>query len=379
MLYSFVFNSVYAVLRGTFWGNKQFFAYSVIEFLEEAVMIAVGSLLVVGMTDVVDGAKRAAFAVVVSYLTSFTIAMIYFFCKGGKFVNPYGQFRPLLSSAMPITAMRTSASLVNSLISVLLPSRLMLYGLTAAQAMSEYGVALGMAIPVLYTPATVIGSIALVLTPEISDCFYREQHRRLQIALSKALQVTVFISASMIPLFFVFGSDMGMILYSSARSGEIIRNAAAMLLPMSLNMISSSMLNSLGCEKKTLLYYFFGAAIMLLAVWFLPRYIGIYALIVGQFLNHLTCAFLNLRLLRKKCVYPPAYKKFTLCMIVILLAESLLGQIVYPLCLRVMSVFPAMILAGAGMVLAEGVMLLPTGAYRALLPLRYKKKIPKTA
>jgi O-antigen/teichoic acid export membrane protein len=236
-----------------------------------------------------------------------------------------------------------------------------------------------MAIPVLYTPATVIGSIALVLTPEISDCFYREQHRRLQIALSKALQVTVFISASMIPLFFVFGSDMGMILYSSARSGEIIRNAAAMLLPMSLNMISSSMLNSLGCEKKTLLYYFFGAAIMLLAVWFLPRYIGIYALIVGQFLNHLTCAFLNLRLLRKKCVYPPAYKKFTLCMIVILLAESLLGQIVYPLCLRVMSVFPAMILAGAGMVLAEGVMLLPTGAYRALLPLRYKKKIPKTA
>jgi stage V sporulation protein B len=375
MLYSFVFNSVYAVLRGSFWGNKQFLAYSVIEFIEEVVMIAVGSLLVVGMTDVVDGAKRAAFAVVASYLTSFSIAMIYFFCKGGKFVNPRGQFRPLLSSAMPITAMRTSASLVNSLISILLPSRLMLYGLTAAQAMSEYGVALGMAIPVLYTPSTVIGSIALVLTPEISDCFYREQHRRLQSALEKALKVTVFISASMIPLFFVFGADMGMLLYSSARSGEIIRNASVMLLPMSLNMLSSSMLNSLGCEKKTLLYYFFGAMIMLLSVWFLPRYIGIYALIVGQFLNHLLCAFLNLRLLHKKCVYPPAYRKFTLCMIAVAVGEGIFGSILYPLLTQIMGVFPAMLLAGFAMVLSEGVMLLPTGVCRTLFPFKRKKKI----
>jgi stage V sporulation protein B len=326
------------------------------------------------MTDVIDGAKRAAFAVVVSYLTSFAIAMIYFFCKGGKFVNPRGQFRPLLSSAMPITAMRTSASLVNSLISILLPSRLMLAGLTAAQAMSEYGTALGMAIPILYMPSTVIGSIALVLTPEISDCFYRKEHRRLQSALEKALKVTVFISASMIPLFFVFGSDMGMLLYSSARSGEIIRNAAAMLLPMSLNMLSSSMLNSLGCEKKTLLYYFFGAAIMLLAVWFLPRYIGIYSLIVGQFLNHFLCSFLNLRLLHKKCVYPPAYQKFILCMISIAVLEGIFGSILYPLLTNVMGTLPAMVIAAAGMVTAEGVMLLPTGIYRTLLLCRMQEK-----
>jgi hypothetical protein len=115
--------------------------------------------------------------------------------------------------------------------------------------------------------------------------------------------------------------------------------------------------------------------IMLLSVWFLPRYIGIYALIVGQFLNHLLCAFLNLRLLHKKCVYPPAYRKFTLCMIAVAVGEGIFGSILYPLLTQIMGVFPAMLLAGFAMVLSEGVMLLPTGVCRTLFPFKRKKKI----
>ncbi|MBR2448564.1 MAG: oligosaccharide flippase family protein [Clostridia bacterium] len=37
-----IFTSVYAVLRGVFWGNKDFLPYSIIELLEEVCMIIVG-------------------------------------------------------------------------------------------------------------------------------------------------------------------------------------------------------------------------------------------------------------------------------------------------------------------------------------------------
>lgn len=363
MLYGFIFTSVYAVLRGSFWGNKQFLAYSVIEFLEEAVMIVVGALLVMRVTDVVEGARRAAFAVVISYISSFTIAMIYFFVKGGKFVNPRGQFLPLFNSSTPITAMRTSTSLINSLVSVLLPMRLIAAGMTAAEATAEYGVTLGMAIPILYTPSTIIGSIALVLTPEISECYYRKKHDVLKNNLEKALKVTVLIACSLIPLFFVFGKDMGMILYSSARSGEIIRFACFMLLPMSLNMITTSMLNSLGCEKRTLLYFFFGAVAMLLSIWFLPLYIGAYALCVGQALSHVICAVCNLRLLHKRCVKPPVYLQFTLKVCLIAAIELALGSILYPVLTALTSAIPAMIVCGVCMLGVQALLLWLNGIF----------------
>lgn len=374
MLYGFIFTSVYAVLRGSFWGNKQFLAYSVIEFFEEAVMIVVGALLVMHATDVLDGARRAAVAVVISYISSFTIAMIYFFVKGGKFVNPRGRFLPLFNSATPITAMRTSTSLINSLVSVLLPMRLIAAGMTAAEATAEYGVTLGMAIPILYTPSTIIGSIALVLTPEISECYYRNRHDILKNNLEKALKVTVFIACSLIPLFFVFGKDMGMILYSSARSGEIIRYACFMLLPMSLNMITTSMLNSLGCEKKTLLYFFFGAAAMLLAVWILPRYIGVYALCVGQALSHVICAVCNLRLLHKQCVKPPVYLQFTLKICLIVAIELALGSFLYPVLTALTGAIPAMIVCGVCMVGAQALMVRLSGTYKVFFGAKKNKK-----
>ncbi len=373
LMYGFIFNSVYAVLRGSFWGNKQFLAYSVIEFVEESVMIAVGSLLVINATSALDGAWRAAFAVVVSYLTSFTVAMIYFFCKGGKFVRPKDHFRPLLASALPITAMRTSTTLVNSLISVLLPSRLLLAGLSATEAMAEYGVALGMAIPILYTPSTIIGSIALVLTPEISEYFYRGEHERLSRNIEKALHITILIAFTIIPLFFVFGPDMGMLIYSSARSGDMIQSACVMLLPMSLTMITTSLLNSLGKEKKTLIYFFVGAAAMLACVWFLTPFIGVYALLLGQFLNHVISCLLNLRLLHKTCLRPPSYKRFLLLSAFIALAEGILGGALYPLLRQTMNVWPALILAALCMLACETALVFVTGIYKTIFDKSAKK------
>ena len=380
LMYGFVFTSVYAVVRGSFWGNKQFLAYSVIEFIEETVMISVGSILILHATDVVDGARRAAFAVVISYITSFTVAMIYFFVKGGKFVNPHGQFKPLLASAMPITAMRTSTSLINSLVSILLPARLVLGGMTMGEAMSEYGVVLGMAIPILYTPATVIGSIALVLTPELSDSFYRGQHERLKNNLEKALQVTALIACTLIPVFFVFGEDMGFLLFSSVRSGEIIKNCCIMLLPMTLNMISTSMLNSLGCERHTLINFTCGAVAMLLCVWLLPPYIGIYGLCVGQFFDHLICSVLNLRLLHKKCVRKPKYLGFVLKMLLIALPEGALGLFLYPLLQQIMNVWLAMVVCSVAMLLVQALLLWATQTHKEFISRQINIKVSlKTA
>ena len=54
LLPGLVLTSVYAVMRGSFWGNKQFLPYSVIELLEDAVMVILGCILVYGVADPVQ-------------------------------------------------------------------------------------------------------------------------------------------------------------------------------------------------------------------------------------------------------------------------------------------------------------------------------------
>ena len=70
MIPGLIFTSVYAVIRGTFWGNKQFLPYSIIEFAEECVMLIVGIILVNKATGMLDGVKKAGVAVLVSYVFS---------------------------------------------------------------------------------------------------------------------------------------------------------------------------------------------------------------------------------------------------------------------------------------------------------------------
>ena len=69
-----VFTSVYAVLRGVFWGNKDFLPYSIIELLEEICMIVCGIALISFSKDVYQGAFSAGVAVLISYIFSFTLA-----------------------------------------------------------------------------------------------------------------------------------------------------------------------------------------------------------------------------------------------------------------------------------------------------------------
>lgn len=312
LLPSLTFNSIYAVIRGVFWGNKQFMPYCIIELLEEIAMIAAGVILVTGMTSVFDGAQRAAFAIVISYVVSFSLASVYFFIKGGRLKNPRSQFKPLLHSALPITGMRTSNSLINSVISLLLPARLIAAGFTSQQAMSELGVAMGMSMPILSIPATLIGSLSLVIVPELAENFYKNRHLKLRDNIEKALKVTILIACILIPFLFVTGEDMGLFLYSNAKSGEIIRIASFILLPTSLTMITTSILNSLGYEKYTCIYFFISAAASLLCTYLLPQYIGIYALFAGMAASAVISCTLNLILIVKKCKEKVRFFKHTL-------------------------------------------------------------------
>lgn len=325
LLPGLILTSIYSVIRGSFWGNKQFIAYSVIELLEDAVMVFVGTALIFGCTDPVLGARNATLAVVISYIFSFIVSLLWYFKTGGRLVSPKKQLKPLISSSAPITAMRTSTSLLNSVVAVLLPALLISFcGLTDSEAISLYGVAIGMAVPLLFTPSALIGSIAVVVAPELSENFYKKKTQAVRYDVEKSIKGAVFIATVLIPILFVLGKALSAFLYDNALCGEIITYSSFIVLPMCISMITNTVLNSMNKEKRTLLYFAFGAVAMLLAIVGLTKYIGVYSYVVGLAASFVITAVLNLRLLKKTCPQV-SYMKYTLRSVGVTVAACLFG------------------------------------------------------
>ncbi len=299
LLLGLCLSAVYAVLRGSFWGNKRFLAPSIVEIVEESVMVIAGVLLLQRVSSPLAGAERAAWAVVVSYLCSFSVAFLLFLVGGGKISSPK-PLKSLFNASLPITSVRASTSLVTSAVAVLLPTMLIRAGYSEMDALKIFGVVSGMVLPVLFVPSTIIGSIALVLVPELSEDFYRKNHARLRTNIARGLKVSFLVACAIIPFFFALGEDLGALAFSNPSAGKMIKHSALILLPMSLTMIANAILNSMGFEKQTFAFYFAGAAVLLLCILFLPPLCGGYAYLWGLGLSYLLTSCCSIFFLLKK-------------------------------------------------------------------------------
>ena len=350
LLPGLVFTSIYSVLRGVFWGSKDFLPYSIIELLEEVCMIVVGIILISISTTVEQGALGAGLAVLISYVFSFTLATIVFFFRKNRLSNPKSEFKPLLKSALPITAMRSASTFAVSLVSLIFPMRLIAAGFSESSAMRAFGSAMGQAIPILFIPTTLIGSFTLVLVPEISENFYKNRQYYLKRDVEKALKFTTFLTCLFVPVFFVCGKEIGLIIFNNTECGEYLTASSFLMLFMSLSNITTSMLNSMGLENKTLIYYIVGSLFMLLCIWFLPSVFGVYSLLIGFTFVYGLTTVLNLVLLNKNCPQKPKYLRFTFWSVGFLPPTVLLGLMLEKMLLPILGIFTCFIVCTIAMV-----------------------------
>ena len=337
--------AVYAVIRGFFWGNKSFYTYSIIELLEEIVMIVCGVFLILKATTTFQKTIYASVAVLLSYIFSFVVSFAVFIAKGGRIINPKEELKPLVTSSVPITFMRTANSFTSSLIAIIFPAVLILTGLDKQTAISQFGVISGMALPLLFIPSTLIGSFSLVLAPELSENFYKKNTQKIRSGVEKALLYSLLISILIVPSFAGTGEYLGTLVYNNQLAGIYVRNSALMMIPMSITIISTSLLNSMGFERKTLKYFLIGSLLLVISIVVLPRFMGNYALIVGYFLSYSINAICNVSLLQKVCKNKLSFNKKFIITIPICIGGCLLNYFLFNVISVFISQFFAMIIS----------------------------------
>lgn len=292
MLPTLITSTIYASLRSWFWGQKKFLTFSSTELLEEVVRIAVASILAGGVVMSVDGGTAVAIAFTASDLACALVLAILFFVKGGRLVRPQDS-KEIFRSTLPLSTMRILTSLSVTVTALILPERLVDSGMSLSLATAEYGRIAGMAFPMIMAPSMAISALAVVLIPDIASLAKDNDLTAIKTKFKASLLFSALMSGFFFMLYLPFGKLLGILFFGDEHAGEFISYCAPMVFPMALGQTTTPILNSLGLERRTFTNYIIGAVLMLPCVFFLPKFIGVYAVALGMGLSTTVTAILN--------------------------------------------------------------------------------------
>ena len=297
MLAGVLFSGVYAALRGNLWGKQKYTTMSVIEVIEQTLRILLTVLL---FTLGFNKLKMTAVSLSASCLVTAVLCAVCYFSGKGRLASPKGEIVPLLRTSVPITCVRAASSAVNSVIAILVPFILVTAGNTREQAMYLYGASVGMALPLLYLPVTVVGSLAYVMIPTLSKAYGDGNLSSARRQIETAVTLSVVVAALFVPAFAALGLPVGKLVYDNIDAGRFLARAAWLLIPVSIENIVSSMLNSLDLEKRGFINYMIGSAVIFAVLGAFCRNFSVDVLIYAFGAGWTVSSILDLMCIRKR-------------------------------------------------------------------------------
>ncbi len=300
LLPSVIFSAIYSSFRGTLWGKKNYFIVGLSEFVEQVLRIVFFFVLAHFVGGAMSGGVVAGLSLSVACVFSALVVVVYYFCKGNRLGNPRSEFRKLLKSATPVTGVRVATSALQPIIAIIVPMQLVLAGMTSESALAEFGIAVGMTMPLLFVPSMLVGSVAMVLLPELSSQVERGDNDAVLAQIDMAFTFSIFVSMCIIPLYMGMWRDIGLFVYNNERAGLYLLFSAWLMVPLALSNISSTVLNALSMEGKSFGNYVVGAVVLIVITLTCTRALGIVSLIIGTGACMIISSALNIRLIKKR-------------------------------------------------------------------------------
>lgn len=342
-----IFSAIYAVFRGALWGKNSFFWVSFTELIEQVVRLVLTFIMLYSVNDMFVASKITAKAFSITCLISATLVAVIYFIDGGRLKFKKGHYKTLIKSSAPITGVRIASSLIQPITATLIPMLLVSIGYTSSQAISEYGILMGMTFPLLFAPLSVVGSLSMVLVPKISTLKVCNKYDEIAQNIESSINASLFLSMLLIPLFISVGDLMGIVLFDNVKAGIYLQLSAVSILPIVISNITSSVMNALSLETKSFINYIIGSAVMFVCLFVFTPIVGINSIIIAFFLSMSTTAILNFRTIKKEVPslsYKLLFNLFRYA--IILVPTSLIGHFVSNICYHYLPAFFAGIIGG---------------------------------
>ena len=278
--------AVAAVLRGFFIARRRVEPNVVSQLAEQALRIGVICVLLErgGGKGLDDGAKCAAVLAATALSEIFSALWIGAFylrearsCFGGvRPAHPADPARRLWEILWPVEGGRCLASALHTAENLLVPACLALYlweqgGRSAAVA--QYGSLKGMALPLLTFPFGLLGSLSVLLMPEITQAHIRGEGKRLSALIDRMLRLTGYFSALAGAVFWVWGEPLAAALYDSAEAGFYLHILGPAMPLMYFESMVDGAMKGMGEQKAAFRYSVWDSVLRIAGVvLLLPRF-----------------------------------------------------------------------------------------------------------
>lgn len=152
----------------------------------------------------------------------------------------------LLHISLPLAVSAYARSALSTLQHMLTPSGLRKWGLTAAQALSAYGIVHGMTLTVIYFPTCILYVVAQLLIPDLTETQVRGGCSRITRICSKMLRLAMLYAAVAAVLLFLFADRIAIHIYETPQVADYIRLFVPIVPLIYMDIIVDGCLKGLG-------------------------------------------------------------------------------------------------------------------------------------
>lgn len=294
------FMAVSSCLKGYFLARRKTSTPSGSQIFEQAVRIAAVMALLSKVPA--SNLKFACGAVVTGNALSEVAACIYIYIGYLKDISalpkgtsePANVFRSLFHVFVPLAMSSYLASLLHTIENIIVPDALMRHTLSRERSLSQFGLLKAMALPLIFFPASFLGSVSALLLPEVA-----QNKSNSKSALKNTIRYTMLITsvssilASLI--FIIYANEIGYIVYRSNEVGYYIGFLAPLIPFMYIESITAGILSGLDLQASALKYSLIDSALRtVLVIVFVPKF-GIKAFLIIMAISNIFTSTLNTR------------------------------------------------------------------------------------
>ena len=171
--------------------------------------------------------------------------------------------------------------------SILIPAQLVLFGNTQNEALSIYGILMGMSLPLILFPSAITNSMAVMLLPEVSGAQADGDNARIVHTLNRSLQICMAMGFLSTALFLFYGAKMGAILFKEPLVENFVMILAWLCPFYYLTTTLGSILNGLGCTTLTCVQTIAGILVRIAFLVLLVPKTGIRGYLIGTLVSQI--------------------------------------------------------------------------------------------
>ena len=217
----------------------------------------------------------------------------------GRKYPPYKIVKRINEIAVPITSGRYLNTALRTGENILVPQSLAKYRFGGENALSQFGMIKGMALPILFFPSALLNSISTLLIPEMSEAAAQGRGYVVKAATEKILKLTAIISFIFSAIFFVAGDKIGLLIYKDEAVGYLLKVLSPIVPFMYLDSISDGILKGLDQQNYTFVTAISDSGIRIILVLALLPFMGLKGFILIMYFSNLFTCLLHIFRLTK--------------------------------------------------------------------------------